>query len=190
MKTIRKYNETLTLLKSYLPKRTVVFQPPSFQGYVRLRGCNPFMASKSCYVFVRFCKPHSWHVPETGSQLLDEHHFTQNSSQERSRCHLLACVFLILQRSVGVWSAGGSGWWICFDSDWNDLVWCPGTKPINCYHNSNLDKFGMISCDHVNISKFHEQWDSATRANVAIFEPQNKDWLIDLWWFARLCYPL
>ena len=42
-----------------------------FRGYVKLRGRNPFMASKSCYVFVRFCKLHSWHAPETGSQLLE-----------------------------------------------------------------------------------------------------------------------
>lgn len=104
-------------------KDRLVFQPPFFQGYVKLRGCNPFMASKSCYVFVRFCKPHSWHAPETGSQLLDGHHFTPNSSQERSRCYLLAFVFdpAAVPRCCR-WIRLVSLFWFRLKR----LVWCPG----------------------------------------------------------------
>ena len=39
--TLPKFNSSP--LKSYLPNRKVVFQPPFFRGYVKLRGGNIFL---------------------------------------------------------------------------------------------------------------------------------------------------
>ena len=44
--TLPKFNSSP--LKSYLPNRKVVFQPQFFRGYVKLRGCNPFIRLAIC----------------------------------------------------------------------------------------------------------------------------------------------
>ena len=42
--TLPKFNSSP--LKSYLPNRKVVFQPPFFRGYVKLQGCIPWKSSR------------------------------------------------------------------------------------------------------------------------------------------------
>lgn len=181
-----------TLLKSYIPKRTVVFQPPSFQGYVKLRGRNPFMASKRCYVFVRFCKPHSWHAPETGpadsSQLLDGHHFTQNSSQERSRCYLLAYVFdpAAVPRSLKCrWIRLVNSFWFRLKR----LVWCPGAIHQSIATNQ-FKIFAWSVATMWTYPNFSNEAQPREQMLQSLSHKTKTDWLIDLWWFARLCYPL